>query len=66
MTLDRQLLEILRCPACRAPFADPADPAHPEELTCTGCGAAYPVRNGVPILLVDEARRPAGDGTQGG
>ena len=66
MTLDRQLLEILRCPACRAPFADPADPADVSELSCTGCGAAYPVRNGVPILLVDEARRPAAGDAQGG
>ena len=64
MTLDRQLLEILRCPACRAPFADPVDsgdPGDPAELSCTGCGAAYPIRNGVPILLVDEARRPGDD-----
>ncbi len=58
MTLDKQLLEILRCPACRGVFGDPAgDQA--DELTCTGCGAAYPIRNGVPVLLVDEARFPA-------
>ena len=54
-TLDKQLLEIVRCPACLATFADPAD----DELACTGCGLVYPVRNGVPVLLVDEARRPA-------
>ena len=54
MTLDAQLLEILRCPACRAPFSEPTS----EELACTGCGAAYPIRNGVPVLLVDEARKP--------
>ncbi|MCC3653587.1 MULTISPECIES: Trm112 family protein [Streptomyces] len=29
------------------------------ELVCTGCGLAYPVRDGIPVLLVDEARRPA-------
>ena len=57
MTLDRQLLEILRCPACRGVLAEPAD----DELTCTGCGNAYPIRNGVPLLLVDEART-TGDG----
>ncbi len=52
--LDRRLLELVRCPACKATFAPPG----PDTLTCTGCGRAYPVRNGVPILLVDEATAP--------
>jgi uncharacterized protein YbaR (Trm112 family) len=56
MTLDRQLLEIVRCPACLGRFSEPAA----DELTCSSCGAAYPVRNGVPVLLVDEARPGAG------
>jgi uncharacterized protein len=60
MTLDRALMEIVRCPACLGTFAEPASPgAAPEELSCTQCGNVYPVRNGVPVLLVDEARRPA-------
>jgi uncharacterized protein YbaR (Trm112 family) len=29
------------------------------ELVCTGCGLAYPVRDDIPVLLVDEARKPA-------
>ena len=29
-----------------------------EELVCTGCGLAYPVRDDIPVLLVDEARKP--------
>ncbi len=58
--LDARLMEILRCPACGGTFAEPAG-SEVDELTCTGCGAAYPVRNGVPVLLVDEARRPAGE-----
>ena len=58
--LDPQLLEILRCPACRERFADPTG-SPVAELTCTGCAAVYPVRNGVPVLLVDEARRPEAD-----
>ena len=29
------------------------------ELVCTSCGLAYPVRDDIPVLLVDEARRPA-------
>lgn len=57
MTLDRQLLEIVRCPACRGTLAEGSG-RDVDELTCTGCGLAYPVRNGVPVLLVDEARRP--------
>jgi hypothetical protein len=51
--LDAGLLEIIRCPACRGTFGPPAA----GELTCTACGLAYPIRNGVPVLLVDEARR---------
>jgi uncharacterized protein len=27
---------------------------------CTGCGYAYPVRDDIPVMLVDEARKPAG------
>jgi uncharacterized protein len=56
MTLDKELLEILRCPACKSRFAEPGD----DEMACTGCGAVYPIRNGVPLLLVDEARHPSG------
>ena len=55
MKLDPALLEILACPQCRSPLRvdDPAD-----ELVCTGCGLAYPVRDDIPVLLVDEARAP--------
>ena len=54
MKLDPALLEIIVCPACRGDLAVEAD-----ELVCTGCGLAYPVRDDIPVLLVDEARRPA-------
>ncbi len=53
------LLDVLRCPHCRSPFVTPTDAA-PEELVCSSCGRAYPVRGGVPVLLVDEARLPEG------
>ena len=52
--LDPALLEIIVCPACRADLD-----AAGEELVCQGCGLAYPVRDGIPVLLVDEARKPA-------
>jgi hypothetical protein len=55
--LDHVLLEILACPNCRAELR--TDDAA-SELVCTGCGYAYPVRDNIPVLLVDEARRPDG------
>jgi uncharacterized protein YbaR (Trm112 family) len=54
MNLDPALLEILVCPDCRAPLAVDEDN---DELVCTRCGLAYPVRDDIPVLLVDEARR---------
>jgi uncharacterized protein len=58
--LEPWLREILRCPACRGEFRDDVGPGGPE-LVCTSsaCGLAYRVDDGVPVLLVDEARRPA-------
>ena len=55
MNLDPALLEIIVCPDCRGALA--VDDAA-SELVCTGCGLAYPVRDDIPVLLVDEARRP--------
>jgi len=55
--LDPRLLEILACPQCHAPLR--VDDAA-AELVCTSgtCGLAYPVRDDIPVLLIDEARRP--------
>jgi uncharacterized protein len=55
--LPAEVLELLVCPACHSSLAWDYESA---ELVCTGsgCGLAYPVRDGIPILLVDEARRP--------
>ena len=57
MKIDEWLLEILACPQCHASLR--ADP-EASELACTNaeCGLAYPVRDDIPVLLVDEARRP--------
>jgi uncharacterized protein len=52
--IDPALLEIIVCPACRADLSLVG-----EELVCQGCGLAYPVRDGIPVLLVDEARKPS-------
>lgn len=56
--VEPSLLEILACPACHAPLREDDEAV---ELVCTSdtCGLAYPVRDDIPVLLVDEARRPA-------
>jgi uncharacterized protein len=50
--LDPVLMEILVCPDCKSELR--ADEAN-EELVCTGCGLIYPVRDDIPVMLVDEA-----------
>ena len=54
MNIDPALLAIIVCPKCRAGLEP-----NGTELVCTGCGLAYPVRDDIPVLLVDEARKPA-------
>jgi uncharacterized protein len=63
MKIDEWLLEILACPKCHAPLR--AD-EEANELVCTGadCGLAYPVRDDIPVLLIDEARDPSARGRE--
>lgn len=51
--LDKKLLQILVCPVTKAPL-DYDDTA--QELICKASGLAYPVRDGIPVLLEGEAR----------
>ena len=53
MTIDQELLKILACPACKKPLAYNAAP---ESLDCAACKKRYPVKDGIPVLLVDEAK----------
>jgi uncharacterized protein YbaR (Trm112 family) len=55
VNLDPLLLEVLVCPSCHATLAvnDPED-----TLDCTGCGLRYPVRDDIPVMLIDEAIKP--------
>ena len=48
--LDKDLLDILACPACRADVRLVG-----ERIVCSSCGRRYPVRDGIPIMLVEEA-----------
>jgi len=54
LTLDPTLLEILACP-CDAHAPLEVDEAA-SELLCTACDRAFPIRDGIPVLLLDEAR----------
>jgi hypothetical protein len=51
--LDRRLLEILVCPLTKGPLS--YDRTR-QELISVQAGLAYPIRDGIPIMLVDEAR----------
>lgn len=52
MTLPAALSAIIICPKCHSSLVEAAD-----ELTCQGCGLIFPIRDGIPVLLVDEARQ---------
>ena len=53
MSIDPELLAILVCPLTRQPLR--YDEAR-QELVSEAAGLAYPIRDGVPVLLMDEAR----------
>jgi uncharacterized protein len=59
--IDPKLLEILVCPLTKRPLR--YDPER-QELVSEQAGLAYPIRDGIPIMLVDEART-LGDGDEG-
>jgi hypothetical protein len=59
VSLDPALLEILRCPDEHHATLDYDDAA--QTLTCTECTRVYEIRDGIPVLLIDEARPGAAD-----
>jgi uncharacterized protein YbaR (Trm112 family) len=49
--MDKRLLDILACPKCKGPVRlDAVD-----KVTCLSCALVYPVRDGIPVMLIDEA-----------
>jgi uncharacterized protein YbaR (Trm112 family) len=52
--MDAKLLDILVCPLCKGPllYQKPAG-----ELVCKPCRLGYPVKDGIPVMLEDEARK---------
>jgi uncharacterized protein YbaR (Trm112 family) len=58
VTLSPLLLEVLVCPECKSTVTVDATNS---ELVCDDCGLIYPIRDGIPIMLVSAARRPDGE-----
>ena len=56
--MKQQLLRLLVCPACKQQLDYHK---RQSELVCTACQLAYPVRNGIPVLLKMDARRLKSD-----
>ena len=56
--MDTRLLEILVCPVCKGPLEKRKAAS---ELVCKGCKLAYPVKDDIPVMLEDEARRLGAD-----
>ncbi len=52
MSVDPELLEILACPACKAPVALVAEGTG---LKCSQCRRVYPIKDDIPVMLIDEA-----------
>ena len=48
--IDKELLDILACPLCKADVK-----LEGEKIVCTKCGRKYPIRDGIPVMLVEEA-----------
>ncbi len=52
--IDPKLLEILACPACQGKITPDG-----EKLRCVSCGRRFPVREGIPVMLIEEAEPPS-------
>jgi uncharacterized protein YbaR (Trm112 family) len=57
MTLDHRLIELLVCPVCKGPLElMRSSDLKPTELVCHADRLAFPVRDGIPVMLEQEAR----------
>lgn len=54
MPLDKELLEIIVCPKCKC---DLIYEEEKERLVCKNCSVYYPIREDIPILLIEEAQK---------
>jgi len=51
--IDKELLDILACPLCKTEVKLEGD-----KIVCTKCGRRYPVKDDIPVMLIDEAELP--------
>jgi len=58
MTIDRELLEILACPECKG---EVRLNKNKDGIVCEHCSLVYPIKNGIPVMLVDEAEKTEKD-----
>jgi uncharacterized protein YbaR (Trm112 family) len=69
MKMDHRLIELLVCPVCKGPLELLRDEdARPAELACPADRLAFPIRDGIPVMLETEARNldaPADPGPAG-
>jgi uncharacterized protein YbaR (Trm112 family) len=56
--MDKSLLEILACPNCKGSLLYDKSS---QELICSACRVAYPIKDDIPVMLIDEARELATD-----
>jgi len=57
MSLDHRLIDLLVCPVCKGPLTMQRDEAaRPVELVCPADRLAFPIRDGIPVMLEDQAR----------
>ena len=57
MTLDHRLIDLLVCPVCKGPLEMLRDAdSRPAELACRADRLAFPIRDGIPVMMENEAR----------
>lgn len=64
MNINKDLLEILACPRCHGSLEPLCADVGDEGLSCPNCAVVYPIREDIPVMLVDEAV-PLADWRQG-
>ena len=58
MPVDKELMELLVCPSCHGQVELRTE-GDLEWIVCLACGLRYPVKDDIPVMLIDEAERPA-------